>query len=556
MKNWGCYTVLTELYCDKFKHTAPYPLIFNNGLNIVLGTEGATNSIGKSTFLMILDFVFGGNDYLTLSKDVKAHIGNHNFRFAFSFNGQKHYYIRGTEQPNEVCVCDKNYLPSDSIPIKDYREMLAHAYGMDNIGITWRDAVSPTFRIWQRDNDKPTLPLSRHRTDTHRSGIVRLLALFNALNHVQQYLTDEEKAKNAINAAKTAPSIYNLNMASNKKEFDDNVNKIKELEEQLQAVQESFGEKLPSELTKEQAKTVAELKHAQTPLLRQRTILNNQLNALVNNHSLGSKRLSKADFEQLKEFVPELDTDYLSKIEGFHIGIKKLLTKQVNEEIKTTEEKLKDVDSKLRILDEQITHITTAPNITAASAQTYHELKTEISNLQRANQNFQTKEKNRETLKQAQAVIEKSTKDILHEIEKSINDYLKKVDGSFTDEKRNPPKLNLKKIDSYSYAIADDTGTGSGYRSLLSFDLALLEHSKLPVIMEDSFLFKQIETEAVNRILAHYSTIKNKQIFIALDEADKYDNKAKEIIKNNTRMHLDHDSEALFGKEWGKKKNA
>lgn len=555
MKNWGCYAVLTELYCDEFKDSTPYPITFSNGLNIVLGTEGATNSIGKSTFLMILDFVFGGGDYLTLSKDVKTHIGDHNFCYAFSFNGQTHCYIRGTKKPNEVLVCDNNYHPISSMPIKDYREMLAHAYGMDTIGITWRDAVSPTFRIWQRDNDKPTLPLSRHRTDTHRSGIVRLLALFDRLNPVQSVLTAEEDAKSAIDAAKTAPTIYHLNMASNKKEFEENVKRIQELEDELQAVQESFGEKLPSELTKEQAKAVAELKHAQTPLLRQRTMLNNQLNALVNNHSLASKRLSKADFEQLKEFVPEFDTDYLSKIEGFHIGIKKLLTKQVNEEIKTTEEKLEAVNSKLKILDEQITHITTAPNITAASAETYHELKTEITNLQHANQNFQTKEKNREALKQAQVGIEKSTKDILHEIEKSINDYLKKVDGSFTDKKRNPPRLNLKKIDSYSYAIADDTGTGSGYRSLLSFDLALLEHSKLPVIMEDSFLFKQIETEAVNRILAHYNTIKNKQIFIALDEADKYDNKAKEIIRNNTRLHLDHDSEALFGKEWGKKKN-
>lgn len=165
--------MLSELYCDEFKDSTPFPITFNNGLNIILGTEGATNSIGKSTFLMILDFVFGGGDYLTLSKDVKTHIGDHNFRFVFSFNGQKHCYIRGTEKPNEVLVCDNNYHPISSMPIKYYREMLAHAYGMDTIGITWRDAVSPTFRIWQRDNDKPTLPLSRYRTDTHRSGIVR-----------------------------------------------------------------------------------------------------------------------------------------------------------------------------------------------------------------------------------------------------------------------------------------------------------------------------------------------------------------------------------------------
>ena len=29
--------------------------------------------------------------------------------------------------------------------------------------------------------------------------------------------------------------------------------------------------------------------------------------------------------------------------------------------------------------------------------------------------------------------------------------------------------------------------------------------------------------------------------FIAFDEDDKYDNKAKDIIRNNTRLHLNHD---------------
>lgn len=36
---------------------------------------------------------------------------------------------------------------------------------------------------------------------------------------------------------------------------------------------------------------------AKTSLLGQRTMLNSQLNILANNHSLASKRLSKADFE-------------------------------------------------------------------------------------------------------------------------------------------------------------------------------------------------------------------------------------------------------------------
>ncbi|MFU0789841.1 MAG: hypothetical protein ACFWT6_07790 [Virgibacillus proomii] len=39
------------------------PIRFHKGLNVVLGDDEGSNSIGKSTLLMIIDFVFGGNTY-------------------------------------------------------------------------------------------------------------------------------------------------------------------------------------------------------------------------------------------------------------------------------------------------------------------------------------------------------------------------------------------------------------------------------------------------------------------------------------------------------------
>ena len=54
--------MLKEIRCDKFvsKGSIRKPIIFHKGLNTVLGSDSGTNSIGKSTFLMIVDFVFGG----------------------------------------------------------------------------------------------------------------------------------------------------------------------------------------------------------------------------------------------------------------------------------------------------------------------------------------------------------------------------------------------------------------------------------------------------------------------------------------------------------------
>ena len=55
--------MLVEIMCDEFKdHGTPRGRIqLHAGLNTVMGSSSGSNSIGKSTFLMIIDFVFGGD---------------------------------------------------------------------------------------------------------------------------------------------------------------------------------------------------------------------------------------------------------------------------------------------------------------------------------------------------------------------------------------------------------------------------------------------------------------------------------------------------------------
>lgn len=68
--------MLVELECPLFGSKKegifkPYGKIeFHKGLNTVLGAKKADNSIGKSTFLMVIDFCFGGTDYADTRKRV------------------------------------------------------------------------------------------------------------------------------------------------------------------------------------------------------------------------------------------------------------------------------------------------------------------------------------------------------------------------------------------------------------------------------------------------------------------------------------------------------
>ena len=66
--------MLTEILCDKFLDGGKErgPIRFKRGLNVVLGDEKATNSIGKSTFLLAVDFAFGGSAYAQSDKSMKA----------------------------------------------------------------------------------------------------------------------------------------------------------------------------------------------------------------------------------------------------------------------------------------------------------------------------------------------------------------------------------------------------------------------------------------------------------------------------------------------------
>jgi hypothetical protein len=66
--------MLKEIRCDKF---APNHQVIklNEGLNTVLGSSSGTNAIGKSTFLWVIDYAFGGDRYYSMSDDIKKEIG-------------------------------------------------------------------------------------------------------------------------------------------------------------------------------------------------------------------------------------------------------------------------------------------------------------------------------------------------------------------------------------------------------------------------------------------------------------------------------------------------
>ena len=103
--------MFVRVECDKFvANGKKRPAIeFHEGLNAILGDEDRSNSIGKSTLLMILDFVFGGEDYVKKCQDVQENVLEHTINFTFMFDGQEYHFARNTVDYMSVTKCDKDF---------------------------------------------------------------------------------------------------------------------------------------------------------------------------------------------------------------------------------------------------------------------------------------------------------------------------------------------------------------------------------------------------------------------------------------------------------------
>ena len=81
--------MLIELYCDKYQNDGQErgAISFHEGLNVVLGDRRAKNSIGKTTFLLAIDFALGGDQYANGSDGMLEEVGDHDVCFTFLFDG-------------------------------------------------------------------------------------------------------------------------------------------------------------------------------------------------------------------------------------------------------------------------------------------------------------------------------------------------------------------------------------------------------------------------------------------------------------------------------------
>ena len=537
--------MLIEIKSDVFRKKS---IQFHKGLNVVLGDEQASNSIGKSNLLLIIDFVFGGTTYIEHSDDVIKNIGHHSFFFTFEFD-KKYIFYRSTENSEIVYECDNNYMinKSKSMGITEFTNFLKASYKLDYVDATFRQIVSVFIRVWGKDNYDDKKPLKTYKNDSNEKlAINNLIKLFDKYTELKN-LNDKIDKNNDEN--KTINAMYRNHYArkiSNKSEYKANLKEIENLNAKIKDIKENILKYITNieELINKEA---IDLKSKKNKLLTLKNKYENHLLRIENNLAYKSNINSK-HLKKLKEFFPQSNIEKIDKVESFHNGIKTILSKEIKKQKKDLEGKISEIEIELREIDVKIAQLLKTDNKPDFITDELLEYSAKIKELEENNKLYDEKNTKLSNIRTLKKELEESSKLIIKEIQENINTEIANI-NKLIDDKNNPPIFKIENNKYYLYK-PNDTGTGTSKLNLIMFDLAILKLTRLPFLVHDSILFKDIGNERIEKLISYYNQYK-KQIFIAIDEHKKYKN-IIEILENKKVIKLNK-TNTLYNKIWSDK---
>jgi hypothetical protein len=539
--------MLKEIQCPFFNHNG---ISFHEGLNIILGDDDAKNSIGKSTALMVIDFAHGGDSFLKDEAGAIRALGHHFYNFSFVFVGRCCSFSRSTNAPDIVWVCDDSYARQRELPVEDYRRMLKELYGLAGLENSFRAIVSPFARIWRKGGLEPDQPFISNPKEPSGLAISRLIDLFErsmdiaSEKEVMDELKERRKLIIASMNANIIPSINSARYKENSKTIVENAVLVEQLKQgvggALNAYEALFDEDLR---VKQQRKN--EVTGVREELYRKLDRLRREISGVT-------PRLA-ANIALVAEFFPNVNLERLEQVEVFHHKIGSILKKELKDEFASTRSEESSLTREIDSLGQQIQATLNAKGMPDDVFRRIYDLKEVTDKAVEENKYFEQKVQLEKAIKIAVGRLNEIYVGIFLEVEAKINRKLKAFNKVVYGPSRNSSELRIKSASSYTFGSPDDTGTGKSYAGLIGFDLAMLSLTKLPFIMHDSVVYKNIEVVAIQRILRILASIKYKQVFLSFDEARKFGLHTEQQIRKFSVLKLSHD-DLLYNKDWRDKK--
>lgn len=541
--------MLVEMKFPAFKEKGKErpPIRFKEGLNVVLGKEDGAMSIGKSSSLLAIDFVFGGSTYV--KSDGVKHEGHHTIYFTFRFDGQDYFFARNTEIPDTVYICDKNYeLTGGQYTQEEYANWLKKMYKVDFAVLSFRTARSSFFRIYGKQNTNELYPLQGIPGQNMDKSITTILTIFDKYKDIEEFKGDVTEQKKRLDAFKEARKYQFISdLVGGQKKYEENLATIRSLELQLATLLEET-EKGHSEEEIELNKKKAALTNAK---------LNVEKNIHAKERKLRLVRMSldyglyptEADMESLQEFFPGVNLRKLYKVEKYHQKLAKILDAQFAEEKTSILEEIEELQKQLDGINIQIKELGIVGGLSREFLDRHSELKAEIAALTNQNQAYLTQVELQAAKARADEVLKRGIEDILKEIEDTLNAKMKEFNDTLFKTKKKPPHIHFRAYNSYIFETPDNTGTGSNYKGMIVYDLAVLFSTALPALAHDSLLFKNLGKDVEDGIIRIYTST-DKQIFIAYDKQGDCRPATQKTLEDNCVLRLSTDGCELYGRSW------
>lgn len=533
--------MLKRIICEKFREKE---IEFHPGLNTIIGDEIASNSIGKSSLLMIIDFVFGGSDYINKNKDAIEQLGQHEFLFEFDFKDEKLFFRRSTDTNNIVIKCNSDFEEQSQMELKDFNALLQKEYDCELYDLSFRALLGRYFRIYGKENLNEHKPIQYFDKEPSSQSISVLVKLFNKYLFIKE-LNDEvcslKEKKETLNQAAKRELIPNVN----KSKYNLNTKRITELTQQLETIQKDIISN-SIDIAALVSEEVLELRQEKSSLKLRRNILSSRLQRIENNLQFKNINIC-LELSQFKLYFPNFNFDEAEKVDAFH----NTLTKNLKSELKAAKEDLEsqisEVDNRIKEIEIEISDKLGTKDASKYAVDKLVGYATQINQLSNENEYYSKFQRIDVELKESKKYLTEQRKIVLEDICFQINTKMNEINKQIYGDSRRSPVINIDG-DRYSFSTYGDTGTGTAFANLITFDLALLDLTCLPALIHDLPLLKNIENPAMEKIISLYGASK-KQIFIAIDKIHSYDETAASIVESHKAIKLSKDN-TLFIKNW------
>ena len=546
--------MLVKIECEKFaaEHTEKNDgIVFNPGLNTVLGSSGGSNAIGKSTFLWIVDYAFGGENYCNKTSDIKEVIGSHTIFFAFIFDGEYHYFYRNTDDPKRVFRCDSTrHTIGEPLKLDEYRQFLYSEYKIGLPNIEFSEIAERYFRIYGRDNTYERYPLHIKPREKDENAVDFLMRLFghNRILLSIQNMLDEM-------GITVAQLKYSRRQQVDTEKIEQNEEAIKALEKRLQEQMQKSTDAQMMDFGFD-TQTFEQIEAARKELktcVRRRNRLQSQLNAIQENIAVSNPD-AVSEFDSLLHFFPNAGVKAFEEIEYFHKRLREILGEEMTQEIERLRPLIARCDNEIKRLQKKIEDSGLVREMSERAisqcvsiSRRIDELKDETAELEHQLELQQTRTENERRLTNLlnQQVVK------IDEIQEDVTFTMGRINSVITDGLETAPVLRISPQKEISFETPGNTSEGTAYKSLVIYDLTILElRAVVPALIHDSNILKRIEDAHLEHILTKYQE-SGKQIFIAYDKADSSPAQAQKILEETAILRLS-DGHELFGISWSK----